>query len=116
MYASIVGSFILATASMAVPRVAFFESSMTRERVSPGVGCQARSSSCAFWRRTASGYHRCPKKKLVETGPVMLGIQIPVEVGDVPPIPREGHYQDQQAKIFVVLPMQSGAQGAKELV
>jgi hypothetical protein len=56
------------------------------------------------------------QEEVVETGPVRLGIQIPVEVGNVPPTPREGHYQDQQAKIFVVVPMKSGAQGAKELV
>ena len=57
-----------------------------------------------------------PQAEVVDTGPVRRGIQIPGEVGDVPPTPREGHDHDQQANIFVVVPRKSGAQGAKALV
>jgi hypothetical protein len=75
MYASIVGSFSLATASMAVPRVAFFASWMTSERVSPGVGGKARSSSCAFWRRIHTLPHH--RLRMASCAPICQDLALP---------------------------------------
>jgi hypothetical protein len=56
------------------------------------------------------------QEEVVEAGPVMQDIQRPVEVSDVASPPRQGHRQNQQTKIFVMVPMKAGAQGVKELI
>jgi hypothetical protein len=56
------------------------------------------------------------QEEVVEASPVVWDIQILVEVHDVPPAPREGHGQDQEAKVLEIVPMKSRSQAAKKLV
>jgi hypothetical protein len=56
------------------------------------------------------------EEEVVEAGPMALDIQIPVHIGHMAPAPREGHHQDQQAKVVEMGPMNAGAQGEKKLV
>jgi hypothetical protein len=47
---------------------------------------------------------------------MVLGIEIPIQIGHIAPTPRKGYHQDQQPKVVEMVPMKSGAPGVKKLV
>ena len=85
-----------------------------------------RPCACPVWpawnRRGADT--RCPpaggpalhQEKVVNAGPVVLGLPIAVEIGHMMLAPGEGHHHDQHAELLEMVPMQVAVQGAKELV
>jgi hypothetical protein len=56
------------------------------------------------------------QEEVVEAGPVVRSIQIPIHVGDIPPPPHKGDGKDQQAKVGEMIPMKVPLQGLKKLV
>jgi hypothetical protein len=56
------------------------------------------------------------QEEVVEAGPMVRSIQIPIHVGDIPSPPHTGDGQDQEAKVGEMIPMKVPFQGLKKLV
>src|SRR5262249_23676321 len=56
------------------------------------------------------------QEEIVEAGPVVLGLQIPVQVRDIPPSPHHRYGQDQQPEVGEMVPVKMPFQGSKKLV
>jgi hypothetical protein len=56
------------------------------------------------------------QEEVVDAGPVVRSVQIPLQVGDIPPPPQKGHGADHQAKGDEMLPVNMPLQGLKNLV
>ena len=56
------------------------------------------------------------QEEIVEAGPVVLGLQIPVQVRDIPPSPHHRYGQDQQPEGGEMVPVKMPVQGPKKLV
>jgi hypothetical protein len=58
-------------------------------------------------------------EKVVEAGPVLLSVQIGLQVGDIPSTPHKGAGEDQQGKVGEMIPemipMKMPLQGCKTL-
>jgi hypothetical protein len=56
------------------------------------------------------------QEEVIEAGPVVRSIQIPIQVGDIPSPPHKGDGKDQQAKVGEMIPIKVPSQGLKKLV
>jgi hypothetical protein len=56
------------------------------------------------------------QEEVVEAGPMVLSVQIPLQVGDIPPPPHQGHGEDQQANVGDMIPVKMPLQGLKKRV
>jgi hypothetical protein len=56
------------------------------------------------------------QEEVIEAGPVGRSVQIPIQVGDIPPSPHTGDGEDQQAKVGEMIPVKMPLQGVKKVV
>jgi hypothetical protein len=82
----------------------------------PLAGTEGAQQFLGFLAEGRFGIPPLHQEKIVEAGPVVLDLQVTVQVGHIPSAPHTGHREDQQAEVHPVVPVKVRSEGTKKLV